>query len=210
MSPQLLVARLSQVGGGAALLVGLGLMATGRFMAAIPLLVVASSLLGWLPQPASWTRRTRRSAGKRSQVRAAMVEMVLDHDTGEMEGTVLAGPHAGQRLAALGEAELLDLLRIADADSRALLEAYLDRRIPGWREHRDADPAAGRGERRRDGAMTEQEAYEILGLEPGASAEDVRRAHRALMKRLHPDQGGSNWLAARVNQAKDVLLRHHR
>lgn len=210
MSPQVLMARLSQIGGGAALLVGLGLMATGRFMAAIPLLAVASSLLGWLPQPASWRRRTQRAAGRTSRVRTALVEMMLDHDSGEMEGTVLAGPQAGRRLAGLSEAVLLDLYRSADADSRALLEAYLDRRVPGWREHGEADPAAGRAEGWRGGAMTEHEAYQILGLEPGAPAEDIRRAHRALMKRLHPDQGGSTWLASRVNEAKDVLLRHHR
>jgi hypothetical protein len=210
MSPQVLVARLSQVGGVASLVAALGLIATGRFMAAIPLLAVASSLLGWLPQPASWARRTKRSTGGKSQVRTALVEMVLDHDSGEMEGTVLAGAHAGRRLAGLSQAELLDLVRSADADSRALLEAYLDRRSPGWRENGEADPAAGRAEGWRGGAMTEQEAYQILGLEPGASAEDIRRAHRALMKRLHPDQGGSNWLASRVNEAKDVLLRHHR
>ncbi|ALK09239.1 DnaJ domain-containing protein [Blastochloris viridis] len=210
MNPKVLVARLAQIGGGAAVVVALGLIATGRFMAAIPLLVVASSLLGWLPQPANWTGRTRRSAGQNSRVRTALIEMVLDHDLGEMAGTVVAGPYAGRSLAALGRAELYDLLASADAESRALLEAYLDRRMPGWREDGEPNPAAGAGERRRDGAMTEQEAYEILGLVPGASAEDIRRAHRALMKRLHPDQGGSNWLATRVNEAKDVLLRHHR
>jgi hypothetical protein len=76
------------------------------------------------------------------------------------------------------------------------------------------DPQGGADARqraaRRSGKMTEEEAYQILGLQPGASAEDVGQAYRALMKKLHPDQGGTTYLAARVNEAKDVLLRRHR
>jgi hypothetical protein len=93
---------------------------------------------------------------------------------------------------------------------RDLLAAYLDRRYPRWGEHPEDDTAAGRrSPAPPSGKMTEQEAYQILGLQPGASAEDVARAHRALIKKLHPDQGGSTYLAARVNEAKDVLLRRH-
>ena len=88
---------------------------------------------------------------------------------------------------------------------------YFDRRQPGWGEHAQGDAAAGSAKRAAsNGKMTEEEAYQILGVQPGASADDISRAHRSLMKKLHPDQGGSTYLAARVNEAKEVLLRRHR
>jgi len=94
---------------------------------------------------------------------------------------------------------------------RELLAPYLDRWHPRWRKDMDDDAAAGRrASAAPSGKMTEQEAYQILGLEPGASADEIGRAHRGLIKKLHPDQGGSTYLAARVNEAKDVLLRRHR
>ena len=126
-----------------------------------------------------------------------------------MRGRILAGRHEGASLDAIETTTLIGLLGEIDEESRALLAAYLDRRAPGWREHAQGNATAGQGGAAR-GPMTQQEAYQILGLEPGASAEDIGRAHRALMKRLHPDQGGSTYLAARVNEAKDILLRRHR
>jgi hypothetical protein len=92
---------------------------------------------------------------------------------------------------------------------RELLTAYFDRRYPRWGEDVHDDPAAGRRSPPPSGKMSEQEAYQILGLQPGASADEIGRAHRGLIKKLHPDQGGSTYLAARVNEAKDVLLRRH-
>jgi DnaJ-domain-containing protein 1 len=144
-------------------------------------------------------------------VRSAFVEMELEHDTGAMRGRILAGPHEGKSLDALDLTTLTGFLVEIDEESRALLMAYLDRRQPSWREHAQADAAAGAGGATwRSGKMTEEEAYQVLGVQPGASAEEIGRAHRALMKKLHPDQGGSTYLAARVNEAKEVLLRRHR
>jgi hypothetical protein len=91
----------------------------------------------------------------------------------------------------------------------SLLAGYLDRRNAGWGEHAQAD-ANSAGWRPAAGKMSEQEAYQILGIAPGASLDEISRAHRSLMKKLHPDQGGTTYLAARVNEAKDVLLRRHR
>jgi DnaJ-domain-containing protein 1 len=135
--------------------------------------------------------------------------MELDHDTGAMQGRILAGPYEGQSLDTLSVTTLLGLLPQIDEESGALLAAYLDRREPGWREHAQGGASAGSGARR-SGKMTEQEAYQILGVEAGASAEEIGRAHRTLMKKLHPDQGGSTYLAAQINEAKEVLLRRHK
>jgi DnaJ-domain-containing protein 1 len=127
-----------------------------------------------------------------------------------MEGEVLAGTHEGRRLSEFSVAELEGLLRevSGDPDSRALLEAYLDRRHPGWRVDFEADAAAGHGATPGAGAMTKEEAYQVLGLAPGAGQAEIRAAHRRLMKRVHPDQGGSGFLAAKLNEAKDLLLDH--
>jgi hypothetical protein len=156
-------------------------------------------------------QRTNKRSGQISRVRSAFVEMELDHDTGAMRGIILAGKHEGQSLDALDVETLAGLLPEIDEESRALLMAYLDRRAPRWRENTQSGSAAGESTPPwSSGKMTEEEAYQILGLKPGATAEEIGHAHRTLMKKLHPDQGGSTYLAARVNEAKDVLLRRHR
>jgi hypothetical protein len=126
-----------------------------------------------------------------------------------MHGRVLAGRHQGAQLERLDVKALVAMLGEIDDESRALLVAYLDRRDPTWSENAQTDATAGR-HASSTGKMSEQEAYQILGLQPGATAEDISRAHRTLMKKLHPDQGGSTYLAARINEAKEILLRNHR
>lgn len=193
-----------------AVLVGLlGLLATlaGRGIIGVPLLVFGSALFR---RAVAASRATRRGGG-RSHVRSAALEMELDLDTGEMNGLVLAGSLEGSELNALGERDLT-ILRgelLGDPESLSLLEAYLDRRIPGWRGNADAEGGAGLGAAPGSGTMTEQEAYQILGLGPGAGKTEIRDAHRRLMKRMHPDAGGSEFLAGRINEAKEVLLRRH-
>jgi hypothetical protein len=200
------------LGGGAVLIFAAFLLLRGEIGIAIPVGVFGLGLLGWISWwPASFGGRTQKSPGQVSRVRSAFLEMELDHDTGAMHGRILVGRYEGVALDALDPPTLVGLLGEIDDDSRQLLMAYLDRRDPRWREYAQRDATAGdRNGAAPSGKMTEEEAYQILGLQPGASAQEIGRAHRFLMKKLHPDQGGSTYLAARVNQAKDVLLRRHR
>ena len=198
-----------RVGGGALLLVAAFLGMRGHFETALPLGIFGLSLIGWDVRKAMPWSKGQASPGRTSKVRTAALDMLLDHDSGRLTGTVIAGPLAGTALDALDVPALARLALDVDTESRQLLEAYLDRRSPGWREHAQGDAGGRRTDPARRGAMTEEEAYQILGLQPGAGTEEIRRAHRSLMKKLHPDQGGSNYLAARVNEAKDILLQGH-
>lgn len=152
------------------------------------------------------------SQGGSSAIRTRFLSMQLDHGTGAMDGEVIDGPFTGRRLAELGLDELLrmlELYRDADAQSAAVLEAYLDReRDPDWRDQysgEGAGGAVGNG----GGRLSEAEAWAILGLDPGADREAIRAAHRRLMQKLHPDRGGSDYLASKINEAKDLLMGRH-
>ena len=213
--PQALARRLRasrQLGGLALLAVAGFLTLRGAWQDALPIGLFGLSLLrfGW-GRPKD-DRAREPSPGRRSSVRTLWLDMALDHDSGAVEGRVRRGRFAGATLAELGPEALATLYAelAGDPDSVRLLEAYLDRRQPGWREDLKRDAAAGPGGAARSRALTEEEAYEVLGLRPGAGAAEIRQAHRALMKRVHPDQGGSTYLAARLNEAKDLLLRKHR
>jgi len=197
---------------------------TGRFGILIAAATVLVPLARRVWAPRSHANRPP-SPGQSSSVETAYLRMVLDHDTGAMSGEILHGEQAGASLDGLALGDLLRLLdecRLNDPPSASVLEAYLDRAHgPGWRTH-DADAGTAGGtpgdgpERGRasgtgpgtagNGAMTRAEAYEILGLVPGAGPDEIKEAHRRLMRKVHPDQGGSTYLAARINQAKDLLL----
>jgi hypothetical protein len=210
-NPKGLAIGMKMAGGVAALAAAAFLMMRGQISLAVPIGAAGLGLLGWLPwSMAGWGARTQKATGQVSRVRSAFIEMELDHDTGAMSGRLVAGRYQGVTLDALDLPTLLAVANEIDEESRALLAAYLDRRHPRWREHADGDAAAGKVSPARAGKMTEEEAYQVLGVAPGASPEEISRAHRLLMKKLHPDQGGSTYLAARVNEAKDVLLRRHR
>jgi DnaJ domain len=191
---------------GAAAVIGLLVLTEGRGIALLLLLLALRplwrrlmSMMGGVGGP---------STGRSSAAETPFLRMTLDHDTGSMTGTVLRGRFAGMRLDELRPPELLALLRecrAEDEEGARLLEAYLDRVRSNWHdemagEEAHREPPAGSPD------VTVEEAYAILGLQPGADAEAIREAHHRLMKQLHPDHGGTDYLAGKINRARDVLL----
>jgi len=148
----------------------------------------------------TFSRGGQASPGQETRVETATLNMVLHHDSGRMTGVVTRGRFEGADLAALPLADILALrddCAGADLDSVPLLEAWLDRAHPEWR---DAAPHAA------EAPMDRAEALAVLGLAHGATEAEIKAAHRRLMRSAHPDQGGSAWLAARLNAARDLLL----
>ncbi|MGH1352558.1 MAG: DnaJ domain-containing protein [Methyloligellaceae bacterium] len=153
-------------------------------------------------------RKKKKPSGNYSEVYTKYLEMKLDHDSGEMVGQVLKGPFSGQRFSRLSVNDIIQLRKECqkeDLQSVPLLDAFLDHIQPKWRDHPDVQPETNDAEPKRKDINIE-EAYAILGINKGASEEEIRTAHKNLMKKLHPDQGGSTYLAAKINQAKDLLL----
>lgn len=193
-----------------ALILAFFLIISGRFSW---LWVALMGLLPWISR-FRMLQRLRRSArgpsqGRQSRVDTRFVAMTLNHDSGDMDGKVLEGRYAGRQLSEMTLDELLELLSVAgaeDAQSASVLQAYLDRAHgDAWHERAEAAgarqaPPGGHG------AMTVEEAYRTLGLERGASIEEIRKSHRDLMKKVHPDHGGSDYLASKINEAKETLL----
>lgn len=205
-----LAQRMRKAGGYTVLLAALLLAVTGRFVLALPLAIAGMSLLGkrtGIPGLDDLLG-TQKSSGQRSSVRTDMLEMELDHDSGSMDGVVSAGQFAGKRLSAMSLDELKLLLEEAqsrDPKAAQLLDAFIESRFGSYKQSSGTN---GRTEQKGagTGAMSIDEAYDILGLSRGASREEIQSAHRNLMKKNHPDQGGSTYLASKINEAKDILL----
>ncbi len=211
--------RLLLFGGGIALLL---LLVTGRlnplFVLLGALIPIAHRVMGMLQlfgQTKAFHHRFKAakgaSPGQTSSVETDTLRMNLDHDSGAIDGEILAGPFKGKRLTDLNKAEQLDLYRYCmqtDGPSVSLLEPFLDRSYPGgWREQKhDHDSGGGFGSHGPNPSMSREEAMQILGVGADATEHDIVEAHRKLMRRMHPDRGGSNYLAIKINQAKDRLL----
>jgi uncharacterized membrane protein YgcG len=192
------------------------LVATRQFQLLYGLAIL---LVPWLLRGRALWKRMRTaqgpSPGRGSEVRTRFVVMQLDHDTGVMDGIVQEGPFASRPLSALAMDDVIALYRTAAAEdepSAQVLLAYLERMHGDvWRDRAKAGEGGRSGGSQGGGAsgsgpMGVAEARAILGIGEAATAEEIKQAHRRLMKRFHPDHGGSDYLAARINEAKEVLL----
>ncbi len=186
-----------QAGAVAVMAGAAGLLALRQFALAVPLAMIGYTL---------WSRATPRqtpSPGQVSEVSSAGLRMRLDHETGEMDGEALHGPFAGRRLSELDGDDLRALLQLleaeGDAEGVSLLSAFLQRRGDS------AAPPPDDEARPAEGGMSREEAYRVLGLQPGAGPEEIQAAHKRLIRKVHPDLGGSDALAAMINAAKHTL-----
>jgi DnaJ domain len=171
----------------------------------VPVVLAGVGGLGamWLVA-ARWSRRVRQATKAASSIVTDYIDLRSDQWTGTVTGQVRRGRFQGRALADLSRPELLTLwreCRTTDEPGARLLETYLDRLAPGWRQE-----SAEEGGTAVATAMTRADAYAVLGLEPGASDSDIEEAHRRLMRKLHPRQGGSSYLADQINQARKLLL----
>lgn len=212
MPPHKRRGELIKLGVGVAVVVVIGLTLTGRMhwlgAALTGLLVAARQLLPTLirlfPMLASLKANAGPSAGQRSTVATDILRMHLDHDSGKLNGEVLKGPFREWLLDEMDRDQLQALLNFCQAEddeSAQLLASYLQQRFPGEGGfQQQAPPGAS------SSGMSRQEALAVLGVAEDADREAIIAAHRSLMQKLHPDRGGNDYLAAKVNQAKDLLL----
>lgn len=215
--PRILAQIVRYLAGSILILLSLLFFARGGFLFGLPCLVLGLAVMSrHLPSGLNPFRssgglgRERGRARRTSSINTATLRMTLDHESGEMDGEVLAGPFTSQVLSAMSIEDLLRLFEMCcrdDPDAAQLLEVYLQRQrsdelgenwTPGHESTARDDGPPGR--------IGRDEAFAVLGLEPGASREEILRAYKKLMKKFHPDQGGSNYLASKINEAKDLLI----
>ncbi len=179
----------------------IGVAATALLLA---LRQLAPVLVRMFPMLASHFSRSSPSPGQSSTVSTDLLRMQLDHDSGKLSGEVLEGSFKGWRLDDMDQQQLdslCDWCQQRDQDSLQLLLSYLEQRFPG------ATPGGGSsGQQSAPGGINREEALAILGLGADATDEEIVAAHRKLIQKLHPDRGGNDYLAAKINQAKDFLL----
>ena len=210
---------------GLAATVFLILLLTGRLhwlfaviAAAVPVVMRMLPLLRYVPLLKGLYNRYQQkhpgtagsASAQSSSVRSQFILMTLNHDSGEIDGEVLQGQYAGKQLHELSIEQLFQLLQECQSDNESvsLLVAYLDRVHPDWRDKADAASSSSTNDySQSSNEMSVDEAYEILGLQSGASKDEIKKAHRKLMQKLHPDHGGSTYLSAKINLAKDTLLK---
>jgi hypothetical protein len=175
-----------------------GLLVVARQM--LPLLIRLLPMLGSLRGQAGST------GSKQSEVSARILTMTLDHDSGDLSGVVLEGPFKDWLLEELDRQQLDELLAYCqreDADSAQLLASYLEQRFP---DDETAHERAESDHPHNATGLSRAEALSLLGLEEGATHDEIISAHRTLIQKVHPDRGGSDYLAAKINEAKDFLL----
>lgn len=194
----------------------LGLLAgffllTGRFAFAPPLAILALMFLRNRP---FFGGGSRPSSGQTSDVETDWLQATLNHDSGEMDATVLRGAFEGKTLSSMSLEQLLQLREEAAADEQSLnilntfLDRYFSEEADGEQAHTGQSSKEERTRARSSGGpMSRAEALEILELDSSASKDDIKSAHRQLMKKFHPDHDGSDYMAAKLNEAKDLLLK---
>ena len=218
MPPHRRRAEFIKLGLGVVLALAIFLTVTGRMHwvgAALTGLLVALRqsiplLIRYFPMLAGLiSNRSAAGNGQTSTVETALLRMLLDHDTGNLEGEVLQGDYAGWRLQDMDRSQLEELFAYCqgqDSDSAQLLAGYLQQRFPGEQDFSSFGNSSGQSTARDSSGMNRAEALAVLGLDDSATEQDIIDAHRSLIQKLHPDRGGNDYLAAKINQAKDFLL----
>ncbi len=178
----------------------------------LPLLLpILLRLLPFLQQARTQGQARQRSSGQQSEICTRWLKMTLDHDSGAMQGEIIGGSYRGRTLQQLSIPELADFYqqcRAQDTEAVRLLDAWIQRHHPDewqqWQQQQQNRQRSGGADNSDE--LSLEDAWEILGLQPGASREEILKAHKRMMVRVHPDKGGSNYLASKINRARDLLL----